>query len=119
MYNDEDEVESKVYTNLDVLSHYGIWHGKYIHYLTTNEDGPGSDSNEGVVHIPQSSKAGTSPLDCLVSYPGHSSRGSYPFAEMQVVYSTAPADRAKRQKGKKKESDHIEKEQVMRVLCSG
>ena len=36
-------------------------------------------------------KAGTSPSDCLVSYPGHPLGGSYPFAEKQSVYSTAPA----------------------------
>ena len=40
------------------------------------QSGPGSDGNEGVLHIPQSSSiTGTSPLDCLVSYPGHSLRG--------------------------------------------
>ena len=37
---------------------------------------------------------GTSPSDCLVSYPGHALvGGSYPSAEVQSVYSTAPADR--------------------------
>ena len=52
----------------------------------------GSDSNEGVLCIPQSSSiTGTSPSDCLVSYPGHLLRGvSYPSAEKQFVYSTAP-----------------------------
>ena len=36
---------------------------------------------------------GDSPSDRLVSYPGHSLRvGSYPSAEVQLVYSTAPAD---------------------------
>ena len=45
-------------------------------------------------YIPQSSSiAGTSPSDCLVSYPGHSlGGGSYSSAEKQSVYSTAPAD---------------------------
>ena len=39
---------------------------------TLGKSGPGSDGNEGVFRIPQSSSiAGTSPLDCLVSYPGH------------------------------------------------
>ena len=34
--------------------------------------GPGRDGNEGVLHIPQSPTiTGTSPLDCLLSYPGH------------------------------------------------
>ena len=50
----------------------------------------------GVLRIPQSSStAGTSPLDCLVSYAGHSLGGSYLSAEVQSVYSTAPADWAK------------------------
>ena len=60
---------------------------------TPGQSGPGSDGNEGVLRIPQSSSnAGTSPSDCLVSYPGHSLGRSYPFAEKQSVYSTAPAD---------------------------
>ena len=34
---------------------------------------PGGNGNEEVLRIPQSSSiAGTSPSDCLVSYPGHS-----------------------------------------------
>ena len=45
----------------------------------------------GVLCIPQSSSiTGTSPSDCLVFYPGHSLGESYPSAEMQSVYSTAP-----------------------------
>ena len=58
------------------------------------QSGPGSNGNEGVLRIPQSSStAGTSPSDCLVSYPGHSlGGGSSPSAEVQSVYSTAPAD---------------------------
>ena len=33
------------------------------------QSGPGSDGNEGLLRIPQSScTAGTSPSDCLVSY---------------------------------------------------
>ena len=35
--------------------------------------GPGRNGNEGVLRIPQSpSITGTSPSDCLMSYPGHS-----------------------------------------------
>ena len=56
-------------------------------YLTQRE--PVSNVNEGVLHILQSSKTGSSSSDCLVSYPGHS---SYPSAEIQSVYSTAPVD---------------------------
>ena len=39
---------------------------------TLGQSGPRSNGNEGVLHIPQSSSiTGTSPSDCLVSYPGH------------------------------------------------
>ena len=65
---------------------------------TPGQSGLGSDGNEGVLRIPQSSSiAGTSPSDCLVSYPGHLLGGgvSYTSAEKQSVYSTAPADWAK------------------------
>ena len=53
------------------------------------QNGPGSDR---VLHIPHSSSiTGTSPSDCLVSNAGHSfGTGSYPSAEKQLVYSTAP-----------------------------
>ena len=55
---------------------------------TQGQSGPGSDGNEGVPCILQSSSiTGTSPSDCLVSYPGYS---FYPSAEKQFVYSTAP-----------------------------
>ena len=60
---------------------------------THGQSGPGSDGNEGVLHIPQSSSiAGTSPSDCFVSYPGHSLGRSYPSAEEQSVYSTVSAN---------------------------
>ena len=40
---------------------------------TPSQSGPGSNGNEGVLCIPQGpSITGTSPSDCLVSYPGHS-----------------------------------------------
>ena len=60
---------------------------------TPGQGGPGSAGNEGVLRIPQSSSiTGTSPSDCFVSYPGNSLRESYPSAEKQSAYSTAPAD---------------------------
>ena len=38
---------------------------------TAGQSGPGSDGNEVVICIPQNSSiTGTSPSDCLVSYPG-------------------------------------------------
>ena len=53
----------------------------------------GSDGNKGVFRIPQSASiTGTSPSGFLVLYPGHSLAGSYTTAEVQSVYSTAPAD---------------------------
>ena len=40
---------------------------------TPSQSGPGSDGNEEVFRIPQSSSiTGTSASDCLVTYPGHS-----------------------------------------------
>ena len=55
----------------------------------------GSDGSEGVLRIPQSSNiTWTSPSDCLKSYPGHLLVvvGPYPYAKVQSVYSTVPAD---------------------------
>ena len=64
---------------------------------TLGQSGPGSNGNEGVLHIFQSSSiTGALSSNCLVSYPGHSLvEGSYSSAEMQLVYSTAPANYAK------------------------
>ena len=61
---------------------------------TPGQSGPGSNGNEGVLCIPQNSSiTGTSPSDCLVSYIQNTSFGvSYPSAEKQSMYSTAPAD---------------------------
>ena len=60
---------------------------------TPGQSGPGSDGNEGVLHIPQSSSiTEASPSDCLVSYTGHSFGVFYSSAEMQSVYSAAPVD---------------------------
>ena len=61
---------------------------------TPGQSGPGSDGNEEVLRIPQSSSIiGTSPSDSLVSYPGHLLEGSYPSAGLKSVYSTAPPSR--------------------------
>ena len=58
---------------------------------------PRRDGNERVFYIPQSSSiTGTLPSDFLISYPGHLLGWSYTSAEVQSVYSTAPADWAKR-----------------------
>ena len=48
------------------------------------QSGPGSDGNEEVVRIPQSSSiTGTSPSDCLGSYPEHSLSGGGGFTYLQ------------------------------------
>ena len=54
---------------------------------------PGSDGNEEVLRIPQSSdSAKTSLLDCLVPYQDTRSERSYPSTEKQLVHYTAQAD---------------------------
>ena len=58
---------------------------------TLGQSGPGSNDNEGVLCILQSSSiTGVSQSDCLMS--GHLLRGSYLSAEMLAVYSTAPTN---------------------------
>ena len=60
---------------------------------TPGQSGPGSDGNEGVLRIPQSSSiSGASPSDCFLSLDTRWSRESYPSAEVASVYSTATAD---------------------------
>ena len=57
---------------------------------TQGQNGPGSNGNEGVLCLPQSSSiTEASPLDCLVSYLEHLLGES---AEMQLVYSSGPVD---------------------------
>ena len=59
----------------------------------TLSSGPGSDGNEQLLRIFKSfSITEASPPDYLVSYPGQSLDVVYPSAEMQLVYSTAPAN---------------------------
>ena len=60
------------------MSNSSIWPiDKTLSGATTpGQSGPGSDGNEGALHIPQSSSiTGASSSDCLVSYTGHSFRG--------------------------------------------
>ena len=65
---------------------------------TPGQSGSGSNVNEGVLHILQSSSiTGTSPSDFLVSYPGHwlGGGGGNPSADVHSVYSTAQVEWAK------------------------
>ena len=51
----------------------------------------GAMAMKGVLHIPQSSStAGTSPSDCLVSYPGHSLGGVLPLCRVAVSVFLQP-----------------------------
>ena len=60
---------------------------------TPGHRGPGSDCNERILCIFQSSKiTEASPLDCLVSYLGLLLGESYPSSKMQSVYSTSTTD---------------------------
>ena len=64
---------------------------------TPGQSGPGSDGNEGVFCIPQSSSiTWHSQSDWFLSYPGHLLVEvvveSYPCAQMQSVYSTTLAE---------------------------
>ena len=54
----------------------------------------GCYGNEGVLHVPLSSRiTETSPSDCLVSFQDiRYEVGSYFPAEMELVYSSVPAD---------------------------
>ena len=59
---------------------------------TTGQSRPGSEGNERVLRIPQTSSiTGALHSDCLMPYPEHSLPASYSSAEKQLVYSTAPS----------------------------
>ena len=62
---------------------------------TPGPSGLGSNGNKGVLHILEISKDRASPSDNLMSYLRHSLAGLI-SAEMQMVYSTAPAEWAQR-----------------------
>ena len=62
--------------------------------ITLGQSRPGSNDNKMIFHIPQNSGSGASPSDSFVSYQGLLLGGSYPRAEMQSMYSTAPANLA-------------------------
>ena len=58
------------------------------------QNGSGSNDNNGILCISQSSNSGASPTDGLMSYQGYLvAWRAYLSKEMQLVYSIAPADR--------------------------
>ena len=83
-----------------VCENWTHWSGSTLSGATSlAQSGPGSDDNEGVPHIPQSSSiTGTSPSDCLVSW---TLVGGWvlPLCRGEVSCNIAPADWA---------SEHIE-----------
>ena len=76
---------------------YSIWPIDRIISVASIPDqtGPGSNDNERVLRILQISKTGVSPSDCLISLSGHCLGKSHHSAEIQSVYSEAPADKAR------------------------
>ena len=77
------------------MSHSSIWCiDKTLSGATTpSQSEAGSNGNEEVLHIPQSSRDEALLSDGLIPYPGHLfGSGAYPFAEKQSMYSKFPAD---------------------------
>ena len=67
------------------MSNSSIWPiGRALSGATTPEQsGLGSDGNEGILCVSQSSNiTEASPSDCFVSYPGYLLGGSYPSCEI-------------------------------------
>ena len=56
--------------------------------VLSSQSGPGSNGNEGVLHITlDSCITGTSPSDCLVPYPGHTLEGVLPLCRDALYLS--------------------------------
>ena len=104
--------------SLNVKQFY-LTHRPHSGATTLSLSGPGSDGNEGVFSIPQSSNiTGASLSDCLMWYPGHSVGNEfYSSAEMQLVYSTALTDWAelrRRQKTKRRKLQNEKRRKLWR-----
>ena len=75
--------------SLNVIQFYLI-HSRTLSSATTlGQSGHGSNGNERIFHILQSSNTEAIPSNDLMSYSEHS---SYSTAEMHSIYSTAPAN---------------------------
>ena len=69
--------------------------GILISTTTPGQSRPGSNSNEEMLYIPQNSWTEASLSDDSVSYPAHLlGEGSYSMEKIQLMYSTAPANKA-------------------------
>ena len=62
--------------------------------MTPGQSGPGNNGNEEVLHIPQSSRAGASPSNCLVSYAGYFGVGVLLLCRDAVSVFYSPANQA-------------------------
>ena len=58
---------------------------------TTGQSGPGSNGNEGVLNVPQSSKTRASPLYCLMSYQEYSLGEVLPLCRNAVDVFFSPS----------------------------
>ena len=90
-------------------SNSSIWpiDGTLTVTIIIDQSRPGSNDNEGVLHISQNFRTGVSPSDGLVLYSGHLWEGSYSSAKVQLAYSTGPAKQRLRKKERKKERRNV------------
>ena len=78
------------------MSYISIWPIDRTQSGATSQGQSGTENNKEVLWIPPiSSITEVSPTGCLVSYQRDSLEESYPYAEMQTMYSAAPANRAR------------------------
>ena len=77
--------------SLNVKQFYLTHREDTICAITPGQSGPRNNVNEGVLHIPKSSKTGASPSDYFKSYQGHS-LGVESLTPQQSAFSTAPTD---------------------------
>ena len=76
--------------NFKQFSTFQLINRTLLNATTSGQSGPGSNGNERVFHIPQSSSiTEASPSVCLVSYPRHSLGGVLPLCReaLNVFYS--------------------------------
>ena len=83
-----------------------------------DQSGPGSNGNEGVLRLPQSSSIiGTSPSDCLATYPGYLLGESYPSAEVQWADWASMREREREREREKEVERERERERDYALVC--
>ena len=87
---------------------------------TPAQRGPGSDGKEGVLYIPQTSSiTGTSPSDCLVSYPRHTLGVVLPLCNKAVDVFYSPSLLSNKQNlalNKPTRFDEREREKLRQII---